>query len=649
MNDAQSTSVSLPYGTWPSPLNAEDIVSGARGLIDVQASDNAIFWLESRPEEAGRVTVMRAENLLSCGAASDVTPVLNVRSRVHEYGGGALRVCSDGTAYVINFSDQNIYRITSDGVQSQLTHTDSTERFADFAVNQNAGWLVAVRELHVAQAAEPVNDLVRIDLTTGEVTRLASGADFFACPRLSPDNCQLAYVTWDHPNMPWDGSQLMLANLNNDGSLTDTTVLAGGVSESICEPSWRSDGALFFNSDRSGYWNLWRFDESGIDSVLPDDAEYALPPWQFDTRTHCHLDERYTAAQRIVDGSSELVIIDTHAGLYTPLHSEFNSYSSLCPQPGKGEVLALSSREDDTPCLATFKASGEISALFCPSPTALPAGAIALAQPIRFPARDGAVAHAFYYAPTSLKFRGANDELPPLMVLSHGGPTASASAALNYRIQYFTSRGWAVVDVNYGGSTGYGRDYRLRLQDNWGIVDVADCEDAARHLIAGGKADANRIAIRGGSAGGYTTLAALCFTNTFRAGASYYGIGDLRALEEDTHKFEARYLDGLVNNEHDARSPIRHVERLNCPVIFFQGSEDRVVPPNQARAMVDSLLDKGIDVAYLLFDGEGHGFRDAVNIKRSLESEYAFLADVFDFSPADTLPAVPRAERGEPN
>ncbi|MCR9277414.1 MAG: prolyl oligopeptidase family serine peptidase [Pseudomonadaceae bacterium] len=645
MTEANPHTVARAFGTWPSPLSAEDIVTGARGLVDLQTSMDAIYWLESRPEESGRVTLMRSQDLASGEQAVDMTPELNVRSRVHEYGGGALRTCTDGTAFVVNFSDQNIYRIDRNGETRQLTNSQNNERFADLTVNLAAGWLIAVRELHTEGASEPRNDLVRISLHTGDVDCIASGADFIACPRLSPDNQQLAYVTWDHPNMPWDGSQLLLANLASDGSLADTTVLAGGASESICEPSWRSDGTLFFTSDRSGYWNLWRFDESGIDSVLPDDAEYALPPWQFDTRTVCHLDDRYSAAQRILDGSSELVIIDTQAGLYTPLHSDFSSYTGICHRSDGGGVLALCGREDDTACLASFSASGAVGELFCPSPTTLSPAAIARAEPIRFPARDGSIAHAFYYAPTSAKFRGAGDELPPLMVLSHGGPTASASTSLNYRIQYFTSRGWAVVDVNYGGSTGYGRGYRLRLQDNWGIVDVADCEDAARHLVASGRADAARIAIRGGSAGGYTTLAALCFTSTFRAGASYYGIGDLRALEQDTHKFEARYLDGLVNNEHEARSPIRHVERLNCPVIFFQGSEDRVVPPNQAQAMVDVLLDKGIDVSYLLFEGEGHGFRDAINIKRSIESEYAFLARVFEFEPADDLPRVPSAQR----
>lgn len=647
MNETAPKTVNLPYGTWPSPLQAEDIVSGVRGLVDLQASDDAISWLESRPEEGGRVTLMRAKSLASGTTAVDMTPGLNIRSRVHEYGGGELRVCPDGSAYVVNFADQNIYRVSADGDVTQITHSDNSQRFADLAVNADAGWLIAVRESHRSDGEEPVNELVRVDLANGECASVASGCDFFACPRLRDDYSQLAYVSWDHPNMPWDGSQLMLANLNSDGSLADTTVLAGGASESICEPSWRSDGALFFSSDRTGYWNLWCFDESGIHNVLPDSAEYTLPPWQFDTRTVCHLDQRYSAAQRILEGSSELVIIDTQAGLYTPLHSEFESYTSLCLLPARSEVLALCGRADNAPCLASFRASGEISERFCPSPTSLDQSAIARAEPIRFPARDGAIAHAFYYPPTSVKFRGPDHELPPLMVLSHGGPTASASTALNYRIQYFTSRGWAVVDVNYGGSTGYGRDYRLRLRDNWGVVDVADCEDAARHLIAQGKADSNRVAIRGGSAGGYTTLAALCFTNTFRAGASYYGIGDLRALERDTHKFEARYPDGLINNEHDARSPIRHVERLNCPVIFFQGSEDRVVPPNQAEAMVASLLDQGIDVAYLLFEGEGHGFRDAVNIKRSLEAEYAFFADVFGFAPADDLPDVPRAQRQE--
>lgn len=625
-------------GSWPSPLSADAIVAGGRAFADAQVDGDSLYVLEARPDEGGRVTLLKiSANAVDQPVAADLTPNLNIRSRVHEYGGGAMRV-QNGVIWLVNMADQNIYRVDGTGRATQLTHTDSGRRYADFAIDQTRNRLIAVCEQH-RDSGETENLLTAVDLDSGAETTLASGRDFFACPRLSPDGRKLAYVAWDHPNMPWDGSELMVCGFADDGGVSASTVVAGGAAESIVEPMWLDDGTLLFNSDRTGYWNLWRYDASGVDCVLNDTAEYAKPPWQFDVRCVVPLDNRYVAAERCENGVRELVLIDTEGGFYTPVHDAFESYTHL--GVSQGRIVALVGRGDAAGGLALITANGSVEQLREEARPALEPNAISPAEQIRFPARDGGQAFAWVYPPCSGKYAVPADEKPPLMVLSHGGPTAAASTSLNYRIQYFTSRGWMVVDVDYGGSTGYGRAYRDRLRDQWGIVDVADCEDAARHLVASGRADPTRIAIRGGSAGGYTTLAALCFTSTFRAGASYYGIGDLRALIADTHKFEARYCDGLLNGEFDARSPIHHSERLNCPVVFFQGSEDKVVPPNQAESMIKSLRARDIDVAYVLFDGEGHGFRDGINIKRSIETEYAFFAHVFGFAAPDQLPAIP--------
>ena len=610
-------------------------MGGAKGYGELRAKGDALFWTESRPEEAGRATlIMRTGD-----SVGELTPApFNPRSRVHEYGGGSYCV-ADEHVYFVNNGDQNVYQVPliGDGPISprQVTRGDATERFADLAWDGLR--LLAVRERHADDGTEPVNDLVRIDVGDGAPTVLHEGHDFYAAPRPSGDG-RLAFLVWDHPNMPFDGCQLLVAEYHGE-QLRNATVVAGGAKESIVQPEWNGDRLLFL-SDLQGYWNLYAHDGSGVYAALPDAAEYGGPAWYFGNTYYVPVGPDHVVARRVDNGVPSLVLVDLGQALASPLDDASSSYTDVVRTPnGVAYIAGHAERPSrivelrlDTRSRTTIAEPGEppVGAAFVATPEALTFAA---------PLGD---AHAFYYPPTNGEHSVPDDELPPLLVTTHGGPTGNAWADLDWRIQYYTSRGWAVADVNYGGSTGFGRDYRERLEGTWGETDVDDCVACVRYLIAQGRVDPSRVAIKGGSAGGYTTLAALTFTNVFRAGSSLYGIGDLKALAEDTHKFESRYLDTLLGDP-DAvrrRSPINHVDQLNCPVIFLQGADDKVVPPNQAEAMRDALAAKGIPVAYLLFEGEGHGFRRAENVRRAIEAEYAFFATVFGFEPADDLPDI---------
>ena len=646
MTSSDNASV-FPYGAWPSPISAETLVAGVVALAGLASDGRRLYWLEGRPEEAGRTVLM-------CSDGDEPqelsTAPLNVRSRVHEYGGGAWRV-GEGCVFFVNFADQNIYRVTvGDGATAgsaeieQITDSGPDVRFADFAVDGARNQLLCVVERH-HEDREPDNCIAAVDLTTGVLTILAEGHDFYASPCLSPDGNRLAFIAWDHPNMPWDGTVLKIAEISGEpATLTNVHTIAGGAQESVQQPQWQSDGALLFISDVNGFWNLYRFDDSGIYCVLEDGADYAGPPWVLDARSYVQADQEHVVVRRQGSEGEELVLVNTRTTLATPITGAGGtrlSYSS--PVLHAGVLHFITTYRDRLPAIERMPlAGGEPEALKSAGDPGVATADLSLGHALTFPTRDGQEAHAYFYEPASSTCRAADTERPPLLVLSHGGPTSATSASLSLPIQYYTSRGWAVLDVNYRGSTGYGRAYRTALNGQWGILDVTDCEDGVRHLVKTGQVDGERVAIRGGSAGGYTTLAALTSTHTFRAGASHYGIGDLSALARDTHKFESRYLEVLLGDESALveRSPINHLDAFNCPVIFFQGSEDKVVPPNQSQAMAEALRSKGIPVAYLEFAGEGHGFRDAKNIIRTIESEYAFFCRVFAIEPADQLPAL---------
>jgi len=635
-----------PYGTWRSPIAADLIVAGSIALGGVAAAGDRLYWLEGRPTEGGRnVLVERAAD----GRTSDATPPgFNVRTRVHEYGGGAFCVADDAL-YFVNFADQRLYRQRR-GEQPRALSPEKACRYADLQLDLRRDRLLCVCEDHTQSGAEPTNTIASLSLATGELQTLVSGSDFYAAPRLSPDGKHLAWLTWQHPQMPWDGTQLWVAPVEANGSLGEARCLAGGAEEAIAAPTWSPDGWLYFVSDRSNWWNLYRANDltgktDNGEPLFPLPAEFAEPHWVFGLQPYVFESPESILCTYNQNGRSYLARLDIPAKHLQPLELPFTSISSLCLQNGQAYFVGGSPTEP-AQLVQLDLATAQTTVLKQASDLSIDPGYLTTPQAIAFPTDGGQTAYAWFYLPQNREFQASAGERPPLLVRSHGGPTAAASATFNLRYQYWTSRGFAILDVNYGGSTGYGRAYRQRLQGQWGLVDVADCVNGARYLVEQGWVDGERLAIAGGSAGGYTTLAALTFHDVFKAGASYYGISDLAALARETHKFEARYLDGLIGPYPEAqavyaaRSPLYHADRLSCPVIFFQGLEDKVVPPNQTERMVAALREKGIPVAYVPFAGEQHGFRRAESIKRALEAEFYFYARIFGFEPADALEPV---------
>lgn len=632
-----------PFGSWKSPITSDLIVAGTIGLGQLKLDRDEIYWSESRPTEGGRnVIVQRAAN----GTVTDLTPApFNVRTRVHEYGGGAFMV-ADGVVYFSNFSDQRLYYQTAGAEAIPLTPAGSL-RYADAVLDRQRQCLICVREDHTIADKEAVNTIVRISLSEPEAEPviLVSGNDFYASPRLSPDGSHLCWITWNHPNMPWDGTELWMAEVQPDGALSTPQQVAGGKEESIFQPEWSPNGVLHFVSDVTGWWNLYRFQEGEIQPLCPREAEFGLPQWVFGMTTYGFASSQQIICTYSQNGISYLASLDLETQKLEPIATPYTTISGLQVAAGQA-VFVGGSATQPTAIVRCDLAAQEFEVLRRASELSLNVGYLSVPEAIEFPTENGLTAYALYYAPRNQDYVAPEGERPPMLVKSHGGPTAATSAAFNLGIQYWTSRGFAVLDVNYGGSTGYGRSYRQRLNGEWGIVDVDDCANGAKYLAQQGKVDGDRLVIAGGSAGGFTTLCALTFRNIFKAGASYYGVSDLKALAEDTHKFESRYLDTLIGayperkDLYDARSPISAVDRLACPVIFFQGDEDKIVPPNQAEMMVNALRAKGIPVAYVLYEGEQHGFRKAENIKRSLDGEFYFYSRVFRFYPADEIVPV---------
>ncbi|ANV85310.1 peptidase [Picosynechococcus sp. PCC 7003] len=637
-----ATPQTAPYGTWRSPITSDLIVSSSIGLGAVAWAGTDLYWLEGRPQEKGRNVLVKRN---ADGSAVDITPPgFNVRSRVHEYGGGAFLILEDGTVYFSNDGDRRVY-VQKPNQEPQALTPENQRRYADFILDAAHNRLICVSEDHSVASHEPKNDLVAIALDAGDIQVLVEGNDFYTSPRLSPDGKTLAWVSWDHPDMPWDNSQLWLAEIQADGTLGKKFLVAGGNGESVVEPRWSPGGVLYFSGDRSGYWNLYRYVDGESQAVYPAEAEFGYPHWVFGESILGFVDETTLVCTYNDHGTWKLATLNPDRRALTPIPVPYSSISDLQVQ---GETIAfIGGAATQTTAIVTLDLfTGETVRVKEASTLKIDPSYLSQPQAIEFPTENGLTAHAWYYPPTNQDFQAPADTAPPLLVKSHGGPTAMASASLNLRIQYWTSRGFAFVDVNYGGSTGYGREYHQRLDGNWGIVDVQDCVNVAKYLVAKGLADGEKLAIAGGSAGGYTTLAALTFHDVFKAGASYYGISDLEVLATDTHKFEARYLDRLIGKypaekeKYVGRSPIHFTEKLACPVIFFQGLEDKVVPPNQAELMVEAIKAKGLPVAYVPFEGEQHGFRQAENIKKALDSEFYFYSQIFGFTPAEALEPV---------
>jgi len=636
--------VRSPYGTWRSQISADLLATAGISLSQLAVAGATAYWIEGRPMEQGRyVLVQRTPD----GQINDVTPIgYNARTLVHEYGGGMYWV-HDDIVYFSNFSDQRLYRQTPDGAPTPITPEPPAPRslrYADGRITPDGRWLICVRERHEESGVS--NELVALPTDgAAEAQIINEGYDFYAAPRISPDGTQLAWMAWRHPQLPWDGTELWVADLHADATLHNARQVAGSSSESLFQPEWRSDGVLHFVSDRTNWWNLYRETAGQIEAVAPLDAEFGAPQWVFGLTQYVFLADGTIAAIYKQDGFDHLGLIapDSQAVRRVPC-----SYTTLSSIGTDGNVLWLigGSPTSEQTVFILEPQTGATTTVRKSFTTGIDPSFFAHPEPFAFPTENGLTAHAIFYPPTNPLFEAPQDERPPLVVICHGGPTSAASARLAMSVQFWTSRGFGVVDVNYGGSSGYGRDYRQRLQGSWGIVDVMDCINAARFLVDQGRADGQRVTIRGGSAGGYTTLRALTWQDFFATGASYYGLAELESFVHDTHKFESRYLDYLLGPypEQQAlyfeRSPVNFADQLSTPIILFQGLEDKIVPASQAETMIAALDKKGLPYAYLAFAGEQHGFRKAENIIRSAEAELYFYGRIFGFDPADEIEPV---------
>ena len=607
-----------PYGSWRSPITAEWLARRSTYLMEPRLDGNVVWWIELRPAESGRSVVVRA-NPDGSGRADAIPKDHSARTRVHEYGGGAYAV-QHGIVFYSNDADGRVYR-DGDPITPEPPKPRAL-RYADFEISPDGGTVYCVREAH-REDREPVNEIVAISAAgDGEPEVVATGHDFYAAPRLSPDGGRLAWVAWDHPRMPWDGTELYV----------DGERVAGGPSESIVSPSWSPDGILHWVSDQTGWWNLYR----DGNALHPAEAEFGAPLWVFGETTFAFLDDGRIACVWTKDGFGHLGLIDPETGALDEVDAPYTPNMRAPYLASDGQLLAYigGSPTRTAAVVVLDPATTELTVVARGTRDEPDERYVSVAEPLEYQSAGGRPAHALFYRPRNADFEGPEGEQPPLIVITHGGPTAQNTPELDLTRQFWTSRGFAVVDVNYGGSTGYGRPYRELLRGQWGVVDLEDCTEAALHLARIGEADTERLAIRGGSAGGYTTLCALAFTDVFHAGASYYGVADIRILFDETHKFESRYGDALVPPDKMAeRSPINAVDQITAAVIIFQGLEDMVVPTDQAEMIVEALDRRDVMHEYHAYEGEGHGFRKAESIVDSFESELRFYGKAFGFEP----------------
>lgn len=637
-----------PFGTWRSPIEAALVARATTALKETWIEDDAVWWLERRPSEGGRAALVRSE---AGGRPADVTPAgFDVRTLVHEYGGGSYAVL-DGIAYVCAFEDQRLYRLEPGGEPVPITPEPPSPRslrYADMDLSPDGRWIACVRERHEGEGI-PTNELVVLPSDGASEPRLvASGSDFFAAPRFSRSGDLLAWVRWDMPRMPWDGTELLVAPFAG-GALRDASVVAGGEAESVIQPVWSPDGALHFLSDRTGWWNLYRLEAGGgVTALRPQDAEFGVPMWQFRYSSYAFLDDGMIVCAYRGDGVHHLALLDPRTSELIDVDVPHSVFDPPFLSATGSRVCFVGSGPRTAPEVVLLDfASRSVDVLRPGEDLGIDPGLVSVAEPIEFPTREGETAFAYYYPPTNPAFIGPEGERPPLVVHAHGGPTSETTPQLEPEVQFFTSRGFAYVDVNYGGSTGYGRGFRDRLFRSWGVVDVEDTIAAARHLAETGRADPDRLVVTGGSAGGYVVLASLAFhPEAFAAGTSYFGVSDLEPFATFTHKFELRYTDNLVGPWPEAadlwreRSPVNRADAIRRPVLLLQGLEDAVVPPSQAEIMIDALEANGVPYAYLAFEGEQHGFRKAETIVRALQAELAFYGRVLGFRPSDDLPPL---------
>ncbi len=638
-----------PYGSWKSPITSAVVAAKSTQTTEVAVDGADVYWIEMRPGEGGRQVIVE---LLPEGRTRDRTPPgFNARTRVHEYGGAAF-VAADGVVWFSNYDDQRLYRQAGHGAPEPITPPAPTPdinlRYADGVLDRARNRLLMVREDHTGPG-EAVNTIVAVkaDGDPDGGTILIAGNDFYAAPRLSPDGRRLAWLTWNHPNMPWDGCELWVGELDAAGAITSRARIAGGLTESIFQPEWSPSSELHFVSDRSGWWNLYRLRAGQIESLWPVEAECGHPAWQFRTNTYGFASDGRIVCACVQDGQGHLTILDPNSGALAQVGEDFTVFQHVRAHGTRATMLAGSSPQP-TAVIALDLDTLTVTALTAPgaSDAVIDPGYYSIPRSIAFPTTGVETAHALYYPPANCDFTAPENARPPLIVRSHGGPTGMTTPAFSLGVQYWTSRGFAVVDVNYGGSAGYGRAYRERLRGQWGVVDVDDCANAARYLVDQGLADGKRLAIEGGSAGGYTTLAALAFRDVFQAGASLFGLSELEIFLRETHKFESRYLEGLIGpypvrrDLYAERSPINFARQISAPVIFFQGDEDKIVPPNQSELMFNAVREREIPTAYVLYKGEQHGFRKAENIQRTLDGRLYFYAKVFGLVLAEAVEPV---------
>ncbi|MBL1142333.1 MAG: S9 family peptidase [Proteobacteria bacterium] len=633
-----------PFGSWRSSITTDLLLGDSVGLGELSVFDDDVYWIEMRPQEKGRYVVVKQ---VPDGQKRDVIPAeFNARTRVHEYGGGSYLITEKGLVFT-NFSDQALYLIDIDNNCLKLTNNEAC-RYADMIYDKNNERLICVREDHSNENHEAINTIVSVALSRSKDEQiLVEGADFYSNPRISHDGKQLCWISWNHPNMPWDNTCLSLAEVTNEGELKNIVCIAGGddKNEAVCQPLWSPNNTLYFISDRNNWWNLYRIINNNIECIIEMDAEFSVPQWSFRECNYTFINTDTIQAIYRKNGIAYLATINVNEKTIQPIELPYTDFESIVCSGNKSWFLAASPTEFSS--IIEYDIDKHQTKILCKANNLnLDKKSISIGESVSFPVDKKNNVHAFFYHPQNEHFTGLDNEKPPLIVVSHGGPTGESHNGIKMVVQFFTSRGFAVLDVNYGGSSGYGRTYRQRLNGQWGIVDVNDCSKAALHVAEQGWVDKDRLAIRGGSAGGFTTLAALAFTDVFKAGASHYGISDLEVMTKDTHKFESRYLDSLIGaypeelERYKERSPLFSVDRLSCPVIFFQGLEDKIVLPNQAEMMVNALKEKGIPVAYIAYEGEQHGFRQAKNIKRTLEAELYFYSTIFNFECADKIEAV---------
>ena len=635
------TKTQAPYGSWPSAISAETLAGSSVRYGHIQVDSDCLYWLQSQPENNGRQTIFCHQ---PDGTVLDMIPVgYSVRSRLHEYGGGDF-VVHNGAIVFANDTDQRLYLIHDQEIKAitpepQFKHA---LRYSDMHFHPSGDWLVAVRESH-PENQDPryvMNDLVAIDIQTLSVTELVSGDDFYAYPRIAHNGQELAWISWNHPDMPWDNTTLYRAEVCSTG-VSNIKAYMEKDDEAIYQPSWCPDGELHFVSDRSNWWNIYSLRDDILNALTPMVAEFGFPMWQLGVRSYQFLDDERIAAVISHDGYEQLCIVETDSGHISPCQLPFCYFQGGLQLAGDTLYFIAAG---DTLSSAVYSYNYKTQSLLCLSGKATPDNdAISVAKSMYFPTAGEQKAHAFFYEPVNAEYEAQTDEKPPVIVMIHGGPTGATSAAFQTAIQFWTSRGFAVVDVNHRGSTGFGRAYRNALRYQWGVVDVEDCIAVIDYLTSEQLIDPERVAIRGGSAGGYTVYRTLQSSELFKAGMSRYGVADLIALTKDTHKFELRYLDRLIGDypeqaeKYDALSPINHTDQFNCPMLLLQGDEDAIVPPSQSIAMAEALDHKQIPHKLVMLEGEQHGFRQKHNVVKALELELNFYRQVFAIQADETL------------